>query len=126
MGKAVPKDFTAVFQRLRDLMAAHTGELDVVRDEPGDYYVSTRHVRADGYVFMFGAVQTRARYVSYHLVPVYASPELREALSPALLTRMQGKSCFNFARIDDELFEELDAITARGAALAREPALFGL
>ena len=107
-------------------MARHVGDQVVVRDEPGDYYVNTPHQRADGYVFMFGAVQTKARYVSYHLIPVYAAPELRESLTPELAARMQGKSCFNFTRVDEALLDELDAVTAQAATLARDPGLFGL
>lgn len=33
--------------------------------------------------------------------------------SPALRKRMQGKSCFNFTRVDDALFFELVDLTAR-------------
>ena len=33
---------------------------------------------------------------------------------------MQGKSCFNFTRVDEALFEELDGLTARGIAGFRE------
>ena len=115
-----------VFTRLRAIMAANADGLVVATDAPGDYLVNTRHTRADGYVFMFGAVQAKARYVSYHLTPVQASAELDAALSPALRTRKQGKSCFNFTRVDDDLFAELDAVTARAAGLARDPALYGL
>ena len=35
-------------------------------------------------------------------------------MSPALKQRMQGKACFNFKRIDPELFAELGEITRRG------------
>jgi hypothetical protein len=122
----VERDFSAVFERLRDILAQHADGLVVVRDDPGDYYLNTGFARADGYVFMFGAVTTKARFVSYHLIPVYASPDLKASLSPALLGRMQGKSCFNFTKVDDGLFAELAEVTARAAALARDPGLFGL
>ena len=66
------------------------------------------------------------RYVSFYLMPVYASPELDAAVSPALRKRKQGKSCFNFDRIDEALFAELSDLTARGIpgfeATAREMA----
>ena len=126
MAEPAARDLTPVFERLRALMAPQAGDFDVVHDEPGHYYLNTRHVRADGYVFMFGAVQIRARYVSYHLIPVYASAELRDSLSPELRRRMQGKSCFNFTKVDEGLFAELAEVTARGAALARDPALYGV
>lgn len=66
---------------------------------------------------MFGSVNVGKRYVSYHLMCVYLAPDLLEAMSPELRRRMQGKSCFNFTKVDEELFDELSAITARGRDL---------
>jgi hypothetical protein len=110
------KDFTAVFGRLRAIMAPYAEGLDVVHDVPGTYYLNTRHVRGDGYVLMFGAVQIKSRYVSYHLMPVYAWTDLLEGMSDGLRKRMQGKSCFNFTTVDEDLFAELAELTRRGAA----------
>ena len=112
-----------VFSRLRAIMAGHAHKLVVVRDEPGDYYLNTRFARSDGYVWAFGAVQTRARYVSYHLMPINGTPDLLGA-SDALRKRMQGKSCFNFTRVDEDLFAELDEVTGRAARLAADRAFF--
>ena len=106
------RDLTPVFDRLRTIMGRNADGLVVVRDEPGDYYLDTRHVRADGYVLMFGAVQIRARYVSYHLMPLAYAPD-RLGASAALQARMQGKACLNFTRVDDGLFAELDEVTGR-------------
>lgn len=64
-------------------------------------------------------MRIKARYVSYHLTPVYTWPDLQDGMSPGLRTRMQGKSCFDFARVDEELIAELDALTAAGAARLR-------
>jgi len=63
---------------------------------------------------MFGGVKIGKRYVSYHLMCVYLQPDLITAMSPQLRNRMQGKSCFNFTKVDEELFDELSAITAKG------------
>lgn len=108
------KDFTALFNRLRSLMAPYGAGLVVVRDEPGDYYVETRWVRDDGYHGFVGGVQTRARYVSYHLVPVYVWPDLLDGSSAQLLRRKQGKSCLNFTALDDAMATELGDLTRRG------------
>jgi hypothetical protein len=59
------------------------------------------------------------RYVSYYLMTVYAGPNWWHDV-PELRRRMQGKSCFNFASVDERLFAELDDLTARcwrGAAV---------
>lgn len=66
---------------------------------------------------MFGSVNVGKRYVSYHLMGVAMAPELLEGMSPELRARMQGKTCFNFTKIDQALFDELSTITARGRDL---------
>lgn len=53
------------------------------------------------------------------LKPVYTHAELAAKISPALKKRMQGKSCFNFKVADEELFDELEALTREGAGLYR-------
>ena len=94
-------------------MAEHAGALDVVADGPAGYRLNTRHVRKDGYVLMFGAVEIKKRYVSYHLMPVYMAPQGVLAISDQLRQRMQGKACFNFTRINEGLFAELSDLTRR-------------
>jgi len=59
-------------------------------------------------------------YASFHLMPVYAFPDLIDAASPQLRKRMQGKSCFNFSRVDEALMTELEDLTARGIERFRE------
>jgi hypothetical protein len=111
------RNFGEVFERLREIMAEHAGAMDVVADGPAGYRLNTRHVRKDGYVPMFGAVEIKKRYVSYHLTPVYMAPQGALAISEALRGRMQGKACFNFTRIDEGLFAELADLTRRSVAV---------
>ena len=42
---------------------------------------------------------------------VYGNPKLLERCSRELRVRMQGKSCFNFKKVDEGLFRELEALT---------------
>jgi hypothetical protein len=44
----------------------------------------------------------------------------REALSKGLRARMQGKACFNFQAVDEPLFRELEALTARECEIFRK------
>ncbi len=104
----------AVFDKLRSIMAAQVDLLDVKRDEPGDFYVDTFYIRQNEQPLWFGGVQIKKNYVSYHLMPVYVNPDLLDDISPLLRKRMQGKSCFNFKAVDDELFAELAELTQRG------------
>jgi hypothetical protein len=92
--------------------------MDEVIDVPTSYRLNTRHVRKDGYVLMFGAVEITRRYVSYHLLPVYMAPAGVLPVSDNLRRRMQGKSCFNFTRVDEDLFAELADLTRRAVSVA--------
>ena len=47
-------------------------------------------------------------------MPVYVEPSLLDGISPGLRRRMQGKSCFNFAKVDEALFAELEDLTRAG------------
>jgi hypothetical protein len=114
------KDFGPLFDRLRELMVPYGAQLVVTRDQPDDYYVETRWIRDDGYHGTFGAVQVKKRYVSYHLIPVYAWPDLLDGVSPGLRKRMQGKSCFNFTAADDALLSELGELTGRSFERLRD------
>jgi len=110
------KDFDAVHAGLREILRRYErGSLRATADRPGDYTLVGPPTEASkGRDVWFGAVQTRKGYVSYHLMPVYAFPELLDAVSPALRKRMQGKSCFNFREVDEELFGELRKLTESG------------
>ena len=106
--------FEAVFARLKAILQAHEAQLVVKADGPGGYSLDTKVKRADGYVIWFGGVQIKKNYVSYHLMPVYGDPKLLETISPELRKRMQGKSCFNFKKVEEGLFNELEQLTVRG------------
>jgi hypothetical protein len=41
-------------------------------------------------------------------------PELLKGVSPGLKKRMQGKSCFNFNAVDEQVFSELVELTKKG------------
>ncbi|HEX5706683.1 MAG TPA: hypothetical protein VFX96_05275 [Pyrinomonadaceae bacterium] len=116
LAKEKTTDFAAVHATLKEIMRPYErGALKAATDKPGDYCLIGPPTEASkGRDVWFGAVQARKNYVSYHLMPVYAFPELLEGISPALRKRMQGKSCFNFKEVDAELFGELRKLTERG------------
>jgi hypothetical protein len=47
-------------------------------------------------------------------------PDLLKNISPELRRRMQGKSCFNFTRVDEPLLRELADLTDRGIIRYRD------
>ena len=63
----------------------------------------------------FASAVTRKNYVSFYLMPVYMYPDLLQDISPGLKKRMQGKSCFNFKKLEPALFDELATLTHKSA-----------
>ena len=109
-------DFETVFSKLRAILEPYASKLVVVTDDPSTYYLDTRHIMKNKKPLFFGAVRKGKAYVSFHLIPVYACPDLLESISPKLNKRMQGKSCFNFTQVDEKLFKELAKLTKAGFA----------
>ncbi|MFC4767929.1 hypothetical protein [Effusibacillus consociatus] len=107
-------DFSQVYQELKSILKESEPYTIVKIDNDREYSMnSSSNPRTKGEGF-FGAVQIRKEYVSYHLMPVYVYPELLENTSESLKKRMQGKSCFNFKKVDSELFQELQELTQKG------------
>ena len=109
--------FEATFKTLRKLLKPYEKQFAVVSDEPGRYYLASKTAKtASGAAIWFGGVDIRKNYVTFHLIPVYAMPQLLDDASPSLLKRKQGKGCFNFTAVDPAHVKELTAITKKGAA----------
>ncbi len=107
-------EFPAVTARLRQILEPYRDRFAVTRDEPAEMALEVHGLegRPNGY---FAGIRVGKRYVSYYLMAAYAFPELVEAMTPGLRRRMQGKACFNFTRVDEQLLAELADVTARGA-----------
>ncbi len=58
-------------------------------------------------------VEIGKNYVSFHHMGVYTRPDVLEDISKDLKSPMQGKSCFNFTKVDETLFAELEQLTIR-------------
>jgi len=113
-------DFQLIFARLRGILEKHAGTFSVT-DEPENYCLAGK-VGPAALVAWKGKmkrpilpvawVSIGKSYVSYHLMGIYANQKLQNSLSKALKARMQGKTCFNFKSSDNELFKELEWVTA--------------
>lgn len=111
-------DLAAVHERLRAILEPHRSGLSVTRDDGDGVTLETPGLEGKPWGYVAGT-RLGTRYVSFHLMSVYGQPDLLDTVSPELLRRMQGKSCFNFTRIDEPLFAELEALTVKG--IARHP-----
>lgn len=108
-------DLAAVHDRLRAILVPYFGSLSVTKDSPDGVAVEYPGLEGKPWGFV-AATRLGERYVSFYLMSVYAMPDLLDSMSPELRRRMQGKSCFNFTKIDEPLMTELEAITAAGMA----------
>lgn len=116
---SVPK-LAAVHDRLRAILAPYRDRLHVARDGPGGMTLKLRGYEGKPWGFAAGT-RLGKRYVSYYLMGVYGDEGLGASISAELKRRMQGKSCFNFSRVDEDLFRELETLTAK--SIERQPAI---
>ncbi|PAW63226.1 MAG: hypothetical protein B9S34_14720 [Opitutia bacterium Tous-C1TDCM] len=113
------ESFETVYSRLRTIMLGAARGLTIAKDQAGMLEVRTPTLdpktKQPGW---FGTVTIKKTYVAFHLMPLYTQPELAEGISADLAKRKQGKTCFNFAKVDEPLFKELTALTKTCAAAA--------
>ncbi len=109
-----------VHDRLQAMLAPYRDRLHVAKDGAGGMVLELRGYEGKPWGFAAGTRPGNC-YVSYYLMAVYGDEGLHDAISPELKRRMQGKSCFNFSRVDESLFRELEELTAK--SIARQPAI---
>jgi hypothetical protein len=103
-------DFPVIFEHLRKILKPFAPKLNVKADTADVYYLDGPFSKKWNKELFFGSVQIKKNYVSFYLMPVYMYPDLLKTISPKLKKHMQGKSCFNFKKIELDLFEELDTL----------------
>lgn len=102
-------ELAAIEARLRSILEPYAGRLETA----SIYNIPTlRRPGAKAHDW-FAFVKRATRHVSFYLLPVHTFPELRDGLSPALAKRLTGVSVFTFARADEALFGELEALVSR-------------
>lgn len=107
----------AVFNALREVLAACSERCTVKIDTAAEYVLDTRSPspfpQHKGQPMFFGMVKSGKAYVSFHLMPLYMCAPLQTEVPPNLKKRMQGKTCFNFKTMPDpETLVELRRLTA--------------
>jgi hypothetical protein len=107
-------DFNSVFKSLKNVLALYEQNLKVTSNTATSYNLYAGYSEKYKRDIYFGGVEIKKNYVSFHLMPVYVNPKLLKGISPELKKRMQGKSCFNFKKIDETLFNELSDLTKLG------------
>ena len=106
-------EFSVVFQHLKNILQPYAARLTVTTDSPNVYYLDRPYSEKYKKVLFFASAQIKKNYVSFYLMPVYMFPDLLRDVSPELKKHMQGKSCFNFKKVEPALFKELEELTKR-------------
>ena len=104
-------DFPLVFETLKAILKPYAKNLTITADTSAAYSLDGPYSEKYQKPLFFGAAQIKKNYVSFYLMPVYMFPDLLKSISPELKKRMQGKSCFNFKKVEPELFKELSQLT---------------
>lgn len=113
-------DLPIVFEELKSILKPYAEQLTLTADTSAAYSIDGPYSQKWKKQLFFGSAQIKKNYVSFYLMPVYMYPELLEGISPELKKRMQGKSCFNFKKVEAGLFRELASLTRKGAEKFRE------
>jgi hypothetical protein len=113
-------DFSIVFEQLKSILKPFAKGLIATTDTPEAYSLDGPYSEKWKKQLFFGAVQIKKNYVSFYLMPVYMYPELLKGMSPELKKHMQGKSCFNFKKVEPELLNELASLTHKSVERFRK------
>jgi hypothetical protein len=108
-------DFPIVFEHLKSILKPFESGLTVTAETSNSYSLDGPYSEKWKKPLFFGSTVIKKNYVSFYLMPVYMFPELLKNISPALKKHMQGKSCFNFKKVEPELMKELAGLTKKGA-----------
>lgn len=109
-------DFPIVFKHLKNILEPFAPKLTVTADTSSAYSLDGPYSEKWKKELFFGSAQIKKNYVSFYLMPVYMYPDLLKGISPELEKHMQGKSCFNFKKVEPELLQELAELTEKGYA----------
>jgi hypothetical protein len=106
-------DFFHVFGQLKTILIPYASHLTLTADTAQSYSIDGPYSQKYKKVIFFGAAQIKKNYVSFYPMPFYMFPDLLKNISPGLKKHMQGKSCFNFKKVDETLFKELAELTRK-------------
>jgi hypothetical protein len=107
--KADKSQFDAVFARLKAMFQKYEPPLVEKKYSPEFFLLMPKEQKEGEREIWFGGIRFGKAYISCYL-PCHGRPDIEKIISPALKKRQQGKGCFNFTSIDDELFAELEQL----------------
>ncbi|MBL8051323.1 MAG: hypothetical protein JNM46_08885 [Anaerolineales bacterium] len=107
-------EFPIVFNKLKGMIKPYAKKLTVKIDNNEVYSLDAAYSEKWKKDIFFASAHIKKNYVSFYLMPVYMYPDLLKNISPELKKHMQGKSCFNFKKVEPKLLDELSKLTKKG------------
>ena len=96
-----------VFDQARTMLRKFTPPMVVLKDEAGDFQVTTAKPAVIGERKMdsvwFAGLKATKSDVTLHFLPVYIDPKLGEQLPPLFMKTLKGKACFHLGKFSPEL-----------------------
>ena len=88
------------------MLARHAPPLVVIKDEPGDYQLTTDKPVVIGKrkmdsVWFAGLTATKSG-ITLRFMPAYCNPEFSAKLSPMFMKTLKGKACFHIGKFPPE------------------------
>jgi hypothetical protein len=108
-------DFSPIYAHLRTILQPYAERLTLTLDTPTGISIDGPYSEKWKKQVFFASAQVKKNYVAFYLMPVYMYPDLLNGISPELRKHMQGKSCFNFKKMEPALFDELAELTRVGS-----------
>ncbi len=107
-------EFPLVFEKLKAIIKPYAPKLKIKADTGDSYYLEGKYSETYKNHLFFASTHIKKNYVSFYLMPVYMYPDLLKGISLELKKHMQGKSCFNFKKVESDLLNELTQLTKKG------------
>ncbi len=104
-------EYEQIFNLLKNILSKYRKKMNLTEDNANSYVLVGPFSEKFKRDLWFGAVLIKKNYVSYHLVPIYIYKNLAKEIPASLKKKMQGKSCFNFNKVDKHLFKQLELLT---------------
>jgi len=129
ISKTMASKFDIVFTRLKEILQKYSGLFTIIPDTTTKFglyaAIGPATLKIWGGKMKKPAmpvawVEIGKAYVSYHLMGIYGNTALLKGLSKELKARMQGKTCFNFKKVDEKIFIELDSLTSKSIDAFRQ------
>jgi len=105
-----------VFPRLCGILRPFAAVYDIQSDTPDNFTLIVKGVMHRKGPVWFASIQRKKNYVTFHLMPLYMNAAMQKRVTPALKKRMQGKACFNFTEVDENLFASLAELVGAASA----------